>query len=149
MRARRGERADREREIPTRSELLLPLYAALELDLNMGLNTIDLGAFLQGKISPSEEQELAKSFVDLSSRWGFFYVRGYESVVPKELVDKVFEYVRAFACLPALPEAETERTERELLRPAAKHKGPPGVRVKQGQPWLLGSRSGAAISLQG
>lgn len=63
----------------------------------MGLNTIDLTAFLEGKISPAEEQVLARSFVDLSSRWGFFYVRGYESVVPKDLVDKVFAYVRAFA----------------------------------------------------
>lgn len=67
----------------------------------MGLNTIDLTAFLEGKISPAEEQELARSFVDLSSRWGFFYVRGYESVVPKDLVDKVFQYVRALSCSPA------------------------------------------------
>ncbi|ORY89691.1 oxidoreductase [Leucosporidium creatinivorum] len=66
----------------------------------MGLNTIDLTAFLEGKISPAEEQELARSFVDLSSRWGFFYVRGYESVVPKDLVDKVFQYNASFFDLP-------------------------------------------------
>lgn len=70
----------------------------------MGLNTIDLQPFLEGSISSAEQQALANSFKELSATWGFFYVKGYESMVPKELVDRVFDYVGLLLCSGTPPE---------------------------------------------
>ncbi|GAA5906971.1 hypothetical protein JCM6882_000015 [Rhodosporidiobolus microsporus] len=63
------------------------------------LNTVDLSAFLAG--APVEEQKaVAQAFVDNAARVGFFYVTGWESVVPKELVAEVFEFNKRFFDLP-------------------------------------------------
>jgi len=63
------------------------------------LNTIDISSYLTGTASSSQSKELALKLVEESTRVGFFYVKGWESIVPFSLVQKVFEYVS----LPATP----------------------------------------------
>jgi isopenicillin N synthase-like dioxygenase len=57
------------------------------------LNTIDLSSYLSGASSPEQDRAVAQAFVDAASQVGFAYVTGWESVVPAELVQEVFEYV--------------------------------------------------------
>ncbi|GAA6060597.1 hypothetical protein JCM10212_004576 [Sporobolomyces blumeae] len=64
------------------------------------LNTIDLAPYLEGTASSAEMQHLARALVDNAARIGFFYVKGWESVVPKALVDSVFAYNERFFDLP-------------------------------------------------
>lgn len=61
------------------------------------LNTIDISHYLSGKATPKEARELAQKLVQESERVGFFYVKGWEQIVPKHLVDQVFEYVSTHA----------------------------------------------------
>lgn len=107
----------------------------------MGLNTIDLQPFLEGSISSAEQQALANSFKELSATWGFFYVKGYESMVPKELVDRVFDYVGFPLCSETLPELTVASTERALLLAAARGQGSPGIHQQQSKPWVPRPRS--------
>ncbi|GAA5872987.1 hypothetical protein JCM16303_006905 [Sporobolomyces ruberrimus] len=64
------------------------------------LNTIDISHYLSGKATPKEARELAQKLVQESERVGFFYVKGWEQIVPKHLVDQVFEYNKRFFDLP-------------------------------------------------
>ncbi|GAA5824500.1 hypothetical protein JCM11251_000449 [Rhodosporidiobolus azoricus] len=63
------------------------------------LNTVDLSKFLAGA-SLEEQKAVAEAFVRNAAEVGFFYVTGWESVVPSELVDEVFEYNKRFFDLP-------------------------------------------------
>lgn len=65
------------------------------------LNTLDISRFLANQSTPSEDRQLAASFVQLAKDVGFFYVSGSESLVPQELVDEVFAYVRVLSRLCA------------------------------------------------
>lgn len=60
------------------------------------LNTIDISSYLTGTASPIEAKELALKLVQESERVGFFYVKGWESIVSKDLVERVFDYVSSF-----------------------------------------------------
>ncbi|GAA5988212.1 hypothetical protein JCM10908_002114 [Rhodotorula pacifica] len=64
------------------------------------LNTFDMSAFLAGTASPDEEKQLAQAFVETASTVGFFYVTGWQSLIPQELVDEVFSYNKRFFDLP-------------------------------------------------
>jgi hypothetical protein len=57
------------------------------------LNTIDISDYLEDSSNPQQARGLADKLVQESERVGFFYVKGWERVVPKDLVQKVFEYV--------------------------------------------------------
>jgi hypothetical protein len=109
------------------------------------LNTVDLSAYLTGSASPDEARALAESFVRNAKEVGFFYVQGWESVVSKELVQEVFDFVRPLPSSDEDDEQETlshalwlilfarTATERALLRPAAREEGCVGVHVEQGE----------------
>ncbi|GAA6005967.1 hypothetical protein JCM11491_004075 [Sporobolomyces phaffii] len=64
------------------------------------LNTVDLSAFLEGTTSTEATRDLALKLVRESERVGFFYVKGWQRIVPKDLVDKVFDYNQRFFDLP-------------------------------------------------
>ncbi|BGP40926.1 hypothetical protein JCM10450v2_004930 [Rhodotorula kratochvilovae] len=64
------------------------------------LNTLDISRFLSGASTPGEDRALADAFVKLAGEVGFFYVTGYEALVPQELVDEVFAYNERFFALP-------------------------------------------------
>ncbi|BGP17068.1 hypothetical protein JCM10213_000294 [Rhodosporidiobolus nylandii] len=64
------------------------------------LNTVDLRSFLSGDSTPEQDRATAQAFVDNAAKVGFFYVTGWESVVPKDLVEEVFEYNKRFFDLP-------------------------------------------------
>ncbi|GAA5978491.1 hypothetical protein JCM5350_003120 [Sporobolomyces pararoseus] len=64
------------------------------------LNTIDISDYLSNSDNAERAQELAQQIVRESERVGFFYVKGWEKVVPKELVQQVFEYNERFFDLP-------------------------------------------------
>ncbi|CEQ42018.1 SPOSA6832_03789 [Sporobolomyces salmonicolor] len=56
------------------------------------LNTVDLSLYLSGRSTPAQDRATAQAFVENAETVGFFYVRGWERVVPKALVESVFEY---------------------------------------------------------
>ncbi|GJN91265.1 hypothetical protein Rhopal_004284-T1 [Rhodotorula paludigena] len=64
------------------------------------LNTVDISSFLAGECTPEQERTLANEFVELARTIGFFYVSGYEQLVPQDLVDEVFRYNERFFDLP-------------------------------------------------
>ncbi|GAA5844650.1 hypothetical protein JCM5353_001331 [Sporobolomyces roseus] len=64
------------------------------------LNTIDISSYLTGTASTTEAKELALKLVQESERVGFFYVKGWESIVSKDLVERVFDYNERFFDLP-------------------------------------------------
>ncbi|BGP00319.1 Oxidoreductase, 2OG-Fe(II) oxygenase family [Rhodotorula toruloides ATCC 204091] len=72
------------------------------------LNTIDLSSNLSGASSPEQDRVVAQAFVDAASQVGFAYVTGWESVVPAELVQEVFEYNERFFDLPQEKKDELE-----------------------------------------
>ncbi|GAA5929269.1 isopenicillin N synthase family dioxygenase [Sporobolomyces koalae] len=64
------------------------------------LNTIDIADYLTGDASPDQARHLARKLVHECERVGFFYVKGWESLVPRELVQQVFDYNKRFFDLP-------------------------------------------------
>ncbi|GAA5898365.1 isopenicillin N synthase family dioxygenase [Sporobolomyces salmoneus] len=64
------------------------------------LNTIDISQYLSGSATPEQARELAQNLVRESARVGFFYVKGWEKLVPKDLVAEVFDYNKRFFDLP-------------------------------------------------
>ncbi|GAA5947646.1 hypothetical protein JCM3765_001017 [Sporobolomyces pararoseus] len=64
------------------------------------LNTIDISDYLSDSTNAERAQELAQKIVQESERVGFFYVKGWEEIVPKELVQQVFRYNERFFDLP-------------------------------------------------
>ncbi|GAA5852979.1 hypothetical protein JCM8547_004755 [Rhodosporidiobolus lusitaniae] len=64
------------------------------------LNTVDFSSYFSGKATSDETLALAQSIVDNAREVGFFYVTGWEPVVPKELVAEVFAYNEKFFDLP-------------------------------------------------
>ncbi|GAA5932037.1 hypothetical protein JCM1841_003602 [Sporobolomyces salmonicolor] len=64
------------------------------------LNTVDLSLYLSGRSTPAQDRATAQAFVENVETVGFFYVRGWERVVPKALVESVFEYNKRFFDLP-------------------------------------------------
>ncbi|GAA5964892.1 hypothetical protein JCM21900_002423 [Sporobolomyces salmonicolor] len=64
------------------------------------LNTVDLSLYLSGRSTPAHDRATAPAFVENAETVGVFYVRGWERVVPKALVESVFEYNKRFFDLP-------------------------------------------------
>lgn len=114
------------------------------------LNTIDLSSYLSGASTPEQDRAVAQAFVNAASQVGFAYVTGWESVVPAELVQEVFEYVSRAAFLSPRDDSRLAvdmangreadpsvvlscHAERALLQPAAGEEGRAGVCVEQGE----------------
>ena len=55
------------------------------------LNTIDIAKFLEGNLTRDATRDLARQLVSESERVGFFYLKGTNDIVPRDLVDRVFE----------------------------------------------------------
>lgn len=66
----------------------------------MGINTVDLSAFLSPSPSPTADKEAAAALLEAYTVWGFVYVSGFEALVPTELVDRAFKYNQLFFDLP-------------------------------------------------
>ncbi|GAA5836540.1 hypothetical protein JCM3766R1_001627 [Sporobolomyces carnicolor] len=64
------------------------------------LNTIDIARFLEGNLTRDATRDLARQLVSESERVGFFYVKGSNEIVPRDLVDRVFEFNQRFFDLP-------------------------------------------------
>ncbi|GAA5924356.1 hypothetical protein JCM3775_005667 [Rhodotorula graminis] len=80
------------------------------------LNTLDISRFLTGQSTPTQDRALAAAFVQLAKEVGFFYVEGYESVVPQELVDEVFHHNERFFDLPLEKKNELAYTSSKANR---------------------------------
>lgn len=57
------------------------------------LNTIDLASFLSGKNTAEEDLAVAAELRAAFSTIGFAYLKGWEALVPAELVNRVFRFV--------------------------------------------------------
>ncbi|GAA6034566.1 hypothetical protein JCM8097_005400 [Rhodosporidiobolus ruineniae] len=75
------------------------------------LNTVDLSAYLTGTASEDEVRKVAHDLVENAKTVGFFYCIGWESVVPKDLVEEVFAYNERFFDLPLEKKNKLEYTD--------------------------------------
>jgi len=82
------------------------------------LNTLDISRFLSGQSTPEQDRALAAAFIHLAKDVGFFYVEGYEPLVPQELVDEVFQYVRASLFTAPRPFQQLDRCMQARARRA-------------------------------
>ncbi|KAI5479561.1 oxidoreductase,Oxoglutarate/iron-dependent oxygenase family [Pseudohyphozyma bogoriensis] len=62
--------------------------------------TIDLSAYLTGSLSSSEELELAEKWREACKSVGFAYIRGWESVMPADVIARAFDFSERFFSLP-------------------------------------------------
>lgn len=91
----------------------------------MTLKTVDLTNFLQG----SSDEQSARAFLRATQEDGFAYIRGYQSIVPQDLVDQVFQCSKRFFELPV------ERKEKLRFTSCAANRG-----------WLAVGREQASLS---